>query len=128
MYTIQYTQLVDINARNRRAEPNYKPQDFYGQLRNILVINIPASQELKTTKPETLLLAVIQSLKVDRVPDAAGALHYKDSAAGLGRLEVVDLATIQCCIGRVLDRGSWVIIDRSGPLAQASFTAYGSST
>ena len=82
-------------------KPNYKPQDFYGQLQNILIIPIPASQELKTTEPKTLLLAVIQSLKVNCVPDAAGALHYKDSAAGLGHLEVIDLATIQCCIGRV---------------------------
>ena len=91
-------------------ELNYKPQDFYGQLQNILVIPIPASQELKTTEPKTSLLAIIQSLKFNCVPDAARALHYKDSAARLGHLEAIDLATIQCCIGRVLDCGSWVII------------------
>ena len=105
-------------------EPNYKPQDFYGQLQNILIIQIPASQGLKTTEAETLLLAIIQSFKINCVPDAAGTLHYKDSAAGLGHLEVVDLATTQCCIGRVLDCGSWVTIGQSGPPAQASFTAY----
>ena len=55
------------------------------------------------------------------MPDAAGALHYKHSPAGIGALEVVDLATIQCSIGQVLDRDSWVIVDRSGPFAQASF-------
>ena len=55
------------------------------------------------------------------MPNAAGSLHYKNSAAGTGCLEVVDLATIQCSIGRVLDRDFWVIIDRSGPYAQASF-------
>ena len=109
-------------------EPHYKPQDFYGQLQNILIIQIPASQGLKTTEAETLLLAIIQSFKINCVPDAAGTLHYKDSAAGLSHLEVIDLATIQCNIGRLLDRGSWVIIDQSGPLAQASFTAYGVST
>jgi hypothetical protein len=99
----------------------YKPQDFYGQLRNLVVVNLPKSQELHLTEPTVLVLAVIQSLKVDTVPDATGALHYKNSAAALGALEVVDLTTVQCSIGRVLDRESWVIIDRSGPFAQASF-------
>lgn len=99
----------------------YRPKDFYGQLRNIVVINLPISEELHLTEPSILILAVIQSLKVETAPDAAGALHYKHSPAGIGALEVVDLATIQCSIGRVLDRDSWVIVDRSGPFAQASF-------
>ena len=55
------------------------------------------------------------------MPDAAGALHYKHSPAGIGALELVDLATIQCSIGWVLDHDSWVIVDHSGPFAQASF-------
>ena len=119
--TLQYTQLVDINARRRNADAIYRPQDFYRQLRTLIVLDLPASHELHLTEPSTLVLAVIQSLKVDSVPNAAGALRYKNSAAGMGCLEVVDLATIQCSIGRVLDRNFWVIIDRSGPYAQALF-------
>jgi hypothetical protein len=103
------------------ADPVYRPKDFYGQLRNIVVINLPVSEELHLTEPSILILAVIQSLKVETAPDAAGALHYKNSPVGIGALEVVDLATIQCSIGRVLDCDSWVIVDRSGPFAQASF-------
>ena len=68
-----------------------------------------------------MLLAVIQSLKVSPVPGAGGCVQYQDSVAGYGWLEVVDLATVQCCVGRVLDRGSWVLIDCSGPYAQAAF-------
>ena len=117
----QYTQLVDINQARRNADPVYRPQDFYGQLCNIVVIDMPAAEELKTTKPETHILAAIQNLKVMPVPGSGNAIQYKDSAAGHGPLEVVDLATIQCGIGRVLDRGHWVIVDRSGPFAQASF-------
>ena len=39
---IQYTQLIDVNAQHHQANPIYWPQDFYGQLRNLLVIP-PAS-------------------------------------------------------------------------------------
>lgn len=38
------------------------------------------------------------------------------------RTEVVDITTIQCLVGRFEDRKEWVIIDRSGDLARASFT------
>ena len=116
MFHLQYTQLIDVNARRRQADPVYRPMDFFGQLRNIVVINVPAAQELQLTEPSTLVLAVIQNLKVE---DSGGTRHYKDSPASIGRLEVADLATIQCSVGRLLDRGLWVIIDRSGPFAQA---------
>ena len=96
----------------------YRPQDFFGQLHNIVVINVLAAQELQLTEPSTLVLTVIQNLKVE---DSGGTHHYKDSPTSIGRLEVVDLAPIQCSVGQLLDRGSWVIIDHSGPFAQASF-------
>ena len=38
-----------------------------------------------------------------------------------GRTEVVDITTVQCLVGRVKDRGTWTIIDRSGNLARATF-------
>jgi hypothetical protein len=121
LYDLQYTQLIDVNARRWNADPVYRPKDFYRQLRNIVVINLPVSDELHLTELSIFILAVIQSLKVETAPDAAGALHYKNSPAGIGALEVVDLATIQCSIGWVLDRDLWVIVDCSGPFAQASF-------
>lgn len=71
-------------------------------------------------KPEKLLLAVVHTLKT--VPGAGGTVQYKETTAGLGRVNVVDLTTLQCCIGRVSDRGYWAIIDCSGPYAQASFS------
>lgn len=117
----QYTQLVDINTRRPRARKIYRPRDFYGQLRNIVEISIPESHELQTQQRENLLLAVIRTLKTEPVPNTSGPVQYKDSAAGVGGLDVVDLTTLQCCVGRVLDRGSWVIIDRSGPYARATF-------
>jgi hypothetical protein len=87
------------------VDPIYRPQDFYGQLCNTIIIDIPAAEHLNTTQPETIILAVIQNLKVTPVPGSGSAIHYKNSAVGHGPLEVVDLATIQCGIGWVLDRG-----------------------
>ena len=58
--TLQYTQLVDINARRRNADAIYRPQDFYGQLRTLIVLDLPASHKLHLTEPSTLVLAVIQ--------------------------------------------------------------------
>lgn len=84
-------------------------------------MEVPRSEELQTDKPETLILAVIQNAKVARNRDAAGALAYKKSQDGLGALETVDLATIQCSIGRFADRQHWVLVDRSGPYAQPTF-------
>lgn len=113
---------MDIAARRRGANPIFEPHDFYGQLRTILEIDIPRSQQLGTANPEKLLLAVVHALKTEIVRGAGGAVQYKETTAGLGRLDVVDLATLQCGIGRVSDRGHWVLIDRSGPYAQASFS------
>jgi len=73
----------------------------------LLVIPLPVSWELKLTKPIVLVLAVIQKLKVDSGPGSA--LHYKNLVAGIGPLDVVDLAIVQCGIGWVLDCDHWVI-------------------
>ena len=50
LYDLQYTQLIDVNARRWNADPVYRPKDFYRQLRNIVVINLPVSDELHLTE------------------------------------------------------------------------------
>ena len=39
--------------------------------------------------------------------------------AELGGLEAVDIGLVQCVVGRIFDRGKWVMIDRSGERAHA---------
>jgi len=85
----------------------YRPLDFFGQLHNIVVINVLAAQKLQLTEPSTLVLILIQNLKVE---DSGGTCHYKDSPVSIGHLEVVDLAIIQCSIRQLLDHGLWVIM------------------
>ncbi|KAH9946895.1 hypothetical protein B0H21DRAFT_857356 [Amylocystis lapponica] len=118
---VRYQLLVDRNARNTRVQPQFTPKNFYGQLRNIFVLNIPSSRELRTSAPSTLLLAAIQTVKTKQAKDISIAFYKEENKAG--PIEVVDLAAIQCLVGRVYDtqRKWWGFIDRSGPLAQAAF-------
>ncbi|KAF8160546.1 hypothetical protein K438DRAFT_1619176, partial [Mycena galopus ATCC 62051] len=41
----------------------------------------------------------------------------------LGALEVIDVTSVQFLVGRVKDSREWAIIDRSGSLARAIWTA-----
>lgn len=62
------------------------------------------------------IYAVIRSVKVDK-PDTFGTVYY----TATGGIEVVDLNTIQCVVGRIHIDKHWAIIDRSGELAQLKF-------
>ncbi|KAI8990584.1 hypothetical protein BD414DRAFT_459234 [Trametes punicea] len=115
---IRYQLLVDKYAHIRNRQSAFEPRDFYGQLRNIYVVDLPASRDLKTASPLTLVLAAIRTVNTKRAMDLAMPFYRKE-----GSLEVVDLAAVQCVVGRVYDsrRNWWAIIDRSGPYAQAEF-------
>ncbi|TDL14470.1 hypothetical protein BD410DRAFT_817168 [Rickenella mellea] len=114
---VRYQLLIDKNARYRNRRPEYEARDFFGQLRRIIVLHLEASNALSLEEPITLLLGAIRRAKLE-AENIDGMKFYKD----LGEVEVVDLAAVQCVIGRVKDRaGLWGIIDRSGPMAQAEF-------
>ena len=83
------------------------------------VVPVACSNELGIDHDEMLLLAAIQSLKIVHVPNVPIPFYKQD-----GIIEVVDLNTVQCVIGRAKQtEGGWYgIIDRSGPLAEAVFT------
>lgn len=97
--------------------PHFVPKSFYGQLQHILVIRMPASPQLGLANPETLILGSILTCKITHSNDLD--MHFYSEH---GRTEVVDITTIQCLVGRFEDRKEWVIIDRSGDLARATFT------
>ena len=89
---------------------------FYGQLQHIIVADIhavPSVNELQTT----LILAIIRSCAVDEDHPQLD-IHYYGKE---GPIEVVDVTTIQCLIGRIWDRGKWSTVDRSGTLARAVY-------
>jgi len=107
---IQYTQLVDRYARQKRRTPEFELQNFFGQLQRILVIDLPSTPRLNIAVPTTIILALIKNVKATLTDDV---YHYKV----FGVDEVVDLTTVQCVVGRIWDRDEWAIIDRSDNVA-----------
>jgi len=75
-----------------------------------------ARSDLGLAKRETLILAVIQTCNIER-HDSLDMHYYKRQ----GAIEVVDITSVQCLVGRIKDQDWWAIIDRSGSLARATF-------
>ena len=107
---IQYTQLVDRYARQKRRIPEFEVQNFFGQLQRILVLELPSTPRLHIAMPTMIILALIKNVKATLRDNI---YYYKE----LGVDEVVDLTTVQCVVGRIWDREEWAIIDRSDNVA-----------
>lgn len=114
----QYQLRVDKNARHKNLPTQFVDCDFFGQLLRLVVLSLAPSsfRELGLQDPETLILAVIRTVKITQ-RHSLGVHFYEQD----GPVEVVDLNAVQCVVGRVRDRGRWAIIDRSGALAQIQY-------
>ena len=97
---------MDRHTRHPKKTPDFEENDFFGQLKRVLVLELPPAPQLNLTKPTTLILALIQEA---RTRLNHGIHFYKE----FGAEEVVDLKTLQCVVGRVRSGGEWAIIDRS---------------
>jgi hypothetical protein len=103
---LQYTQLVDRHAHRRRKTPEFELQNFFGQLKRIVLLELPSAQQLNLDEPTMVILALVREVKAKL---RNGIYYYKD----FGVEEVVDLSNLQCVVGRIWDRDEWAIIDRS---------------
>ena len=97
----EYYQYIDKNRRYRKKKVELEKRTFYGQLRFVLVIKEP--QEAKD-----ILIAVVRSIEVDRMPGSSNITYYKDT----GPLYTVDLNTIEGVVGRIWDHKCWAIVNR----------------
>lgn len=59
----QYIQLVDRHACQKRRTPEFRPCNFFGQLKYILVLEILSTPQLNLATPMTAILALIHSVK-----------------------------------------------------------------
>ena len=92
-------------------------ETFFGELQQIVKIDLPATSRLNLKEPCTLFYAIVKQCNAEQSRE--GFWEYKE----LGGLEAVDVGLIQCVVGRVFDRGKWVIVDRSGERAHADIEA-----
>ena len=115
--------MVDRNARSVNAPINMVARPFFGQLQQILQVNLPAMPSgREVVAPQTILLAVIQDCEINEATRTQAEIDLDIRyITRMGALQVVDLQTVQCVVGRVKDRGKYAIIDRSGTLARAIF-------
>ncbi|KAF8803445.1 hypothetical protein BYT27DRAFT_7260186 [Phlegmacium glaucopus] len=81
-----YTQFVDRYTRQKRRRPEFELQDFFGQLKHILILELPSTPQLNLATPTTIILALIQSIKATI---RNNIYYYKE----IGVDEVVDLTT-----------------------------------
>ncbi|KAF6765784.1 hypothetical protein DFP72DRAFT_206832 [Ephemerocybe angulata] len=120
---VRYELYRDRNARTTKKDADYDYLTYYGELEYIFVVKIPGNlsflPEGVQIPPTTLGLAAIRQCKITRQhPFGLDINYYKTM---MPRLEVVDIAAVQCLVGRTLwRRGEWAIIDRSGDLARAT--------
>ncbi len=117
-WVIQYELLVDINARWPRRPSIFKPQNFYGQLQSVVVLRLSPSAPLGLDKAATLALGIIRNCPIEESHTGGLDIHYYSKP---GALDVVDLSSIQCLVGRIWDGRKWAFIDRSGSLSRAVF-------
>ena len=94
------------------------PRKFYGQLQHILVVPMAAIPSVGQSA-RTLVLAVIRSYRIDS-HDRILNIHYYPTS-NQGSVDVVDIETIECLIGRVKDGNRWATVDRSDTL---DYTTY----
>jgi hypothetical protein len=83
---------------------------FFAELHRIIRLKVPANEDLHLGKHEKVFLALVKTCKAEQ--DEFGYWKY----ASLGGFEFIDLATIRCTVGRIYDRDSWYIIDRSSQI------------
>ena len=112
----QYEATVDRNANAKNKTPDMVLKTYFGELQRIIKINVPATSELNIKEPQALFFAIVKQCKATR---REGFWEYTT----LGGLEAVDIGLVQCVVGRIFDRGKWVIIDRSGDRAHANIEA-----
>lgn len=111
----QYEALVDRNARARNRAIELVPRTFYGQLQHIYVVYCPAIASSTHTTPSSVVFAVIRTCDVIEDHPQLDIHYYTREST----LDVVDITTVQCLVGRFQDRARWAIIDRSGSLSRA---------
>ena len=91
---------------------------MYGRLQYIFAFELPAIENVTgIPEPKTMFLAGITQCKITRKHRQLDINYYETESKSV---DILDIACVQCLVGRVKSEGStWAIIDRSGALARA---------
>ncbi|KAI0683538.1 hypothetical protein C8Q76DRAFT_662367 [Earliella scabrosa] len=114
---VRYEALVDRNSRRRNAAIQLAPSTFYGQLQHVYVIDCPPIPNTSHVSTERFIFAVVRTCDIEHTHRSLDIHYYTKEST----LDVLDITTLQCLVGRIHDRGRWAFIDRSGTLARAYY-------
>lgn len=112
---MQYILVQDLHYNKRgikRPAGVNERVEYYGQIQSLFVITLPPSPVLGTTKPTTLALAAVRQVNI--IGRSSAGLAVSLAQQMFGALDVVDIQSLDWVVGRVLDRGKDVFIDRFG--------------
>ncbi|KAJ2924111.1 hypothetical protein H1R20_g12985, partial [Candolleomyces eurysporus] len=112
---VRYDLWVDKHAHSKKRRPVFVYKHFYGQLQYLYRIQVPAVPEFGLSEPEVVVLGSVKRCRITRSHGELDIHFYKDDA----ETDYVDIAAIQCLVGRVSWRNKWAIFDRSGMLGRA---------
>lgn len=111
---LKYELLVDIFRHRPQAKPTFQRRTFFGRLERVLVCKLPHAAHLKSGQ-DIYILADILPCKTTM--DRYGFFEYQTFAAR----EVVNLDALRAVVGRIRDRGKWVIVRRKGGIEHAQY-------
>lgn len=114
---IQYEQKVDIFAHQGHQRSVFRQRTFFGRVDRIIVVTIAPSPRIRLLEPETFYLLDVHicNTTVDR-----WKFHTYTER---GRHEVIDASCLRAVVGRIYDRGEWVIAKRLGGIEHADYVA-----
>ncbi|KAG8940966.1 hypothetical protein FRC04_004857 [Tulasnella sp. 424] len=114
---VQYELLVDVQWHQRKANPVFRRDTFFGRLERTVAFTLRPSPQLNITEETTFILADI--LPCQTIQDQYGFYEY----SSYGTREVINLNAIRAVVGRIHDRGKWVIVRRKGGIEHAHYTS-----
>ena len=76
-------------------KPKFKLKTFFRQIQHVILICMPATQDLQLDSPETIILMSIKNCPVEHHNDLD--MHYYCNVDGY--TELVDITAIQCLVG-----------------------------
>lgn len=97
----------------------FRGTEYFGQLKKILVTELPPGIIPSLTQPKNVVLAIIDPRETTN-ETSLGIPYYTEPTKPVA-LRAVDMNTVMCLVGRIKDRGRWAIVDRSGDMARAEF-------
>lgn len=112
----QYELLVDSLAHDRTVQPVLDGKTFFGELEQILVVQLRRNREINQLKDEILVLLDIRSC--DTLQDAHGFYEYER----YGPREIVDASALRAAVGRIKNGVKWTFVRRPGVFEHATYT------